>query len=81
MWLHTASIEFTVGNKTGRFSSPFHVSNSSSLTLAGAFRNDYVAACSTALRSATENGSGGYITGPCPSKISQHSSRADWLKF
>ena len=47
-----------------------------------AFRNDHVAAGSTALRSATEeNESGGYVTVPCPSKVTQHSSRADWLKF
>ena len=82
MWLHTASNKSTVGNKLGRFSSPFHVSTSSSLTLAGAFRNDYVAACSTVLRSANEkSGSGGYVTDPCPSKVTQHGSTADWLKF
>ena len=54
MWLHTASIKSTVGNKTRHLPSPFHVSSSSRLTLAGAFRSDHVAACSTALRSATE---------------------------
>ena len=54
MWLHTVLIESTVGNKTRLSPSPFHVSTSSRRTLAGAFRNDYVAACSTALRSATE---------------------------
>ena len=82
MWLDTASIESTVGNKTRFFPTPFHVSTSSRLTLAGAFRNDYVASCSTALRNATEeNESGGYVTVPCPSKLTQHSSSADWLKF
>ena len=51
-------------------------------TLSGAFRNDYVAACSTALRIATEeNESGGYVTVPCPSKVTQHCSKADWLIF
>ena len=82
MWLHTALIEFTAGNKIKRFSSPFHISTSSRLTVAKAFPNDYVAACSTALGSATEeNELGGYVTIPCPSKVTQHSSTADWLKF
>ena len=82
MWLHTASIKSTVGNKTRLFSSPFHVSTSSRLTLAGAFRSDHVAACSTALRSATEeNESCGYVAAPCPSELKQRSSTADWLKF
>ena len=82
MWLHTASIKSSAGNKTRLFPSPFHVSTSSRLTLAGAFRNDYVAACSTALRSATEeNESGGYITVPCPSNVTEHSSTADWPNF
>ena len=82
MWLQTASIKPTVGNKTGFFLRPFHVSTSSRFTLAGAFWSDHVAACSTALRSATEgNESGGYVAVPCPSKVKQHSSTADWLKF
>ena len=82
MWLHTASIKSTFGNKTRFFPSPFHVSTSSRITLAGAFRSAHVAACSTALRSATEeNESGGYVTVPCPSKVKQHSSTADCLKF
>ena len=47
-------------DRTRLFPSPFHVSTSSGLSLAGAFRGDYVAACSTAFRSATEeNDSGG----------------------
>ena len=82
MWLHTASIKSTVGNKIRLFPSLFHVSTSSRLTLAGALRSDYVATCSTALRSATEeNEFGGYVAVPCPSKVKQRSSAADWLKF
>ena len=82
MWSQTASIESTSGNKTRLFSSPFHVSNSSRLTLAGAFRNDHVAACSIVLRSATEeNESGGFVTVPCSSKVTQHTRTGDWLKF
>ena len=80
MWLHTASIKATVGNKTRFFLSPFHVSTSSRLTLGVAFRSDYVAACITALRSATEkNDSDGYVAVPCPSKVKQRSSTANWL--
>ena len=82
MWLQTASIQSTVGNKTKLFPSPFHFSTSSRLTLAGAFRRDYVAACGTALRKATaENDSCRYVAAPCPSKMKQRSSTADWLKF
>ena len=74
MWLHTASVTSTVGNKTRLFPSPFHVSTSSRLALAGAFWSDCVAFCSTALRSASEeNEVGGYVTGPCSSKVKQHS--------
>ena len=79
IWLHTASIKSTVGNKTRLFPGPFHVSTSSRLTLAGAFWSDRVSVCSTALRSAPEeNESGGYVTVPC--KVKQHSSTVDWLK-
>ena len=82
MWLHFASVKTFVGNKTRLFPSPFHVSTSSLLTLAGALRSDHVAACSTAFRSATEkNDSGGYVDVPCPSNVKQGSSTADWLKF
>ena len=82
MWLHTASIKSTVGNKTRLFPSLLNVSTSSRLTLAGMFRSDYVAACSLALRSATEeNESGGYVAVQCSSKVKQRSSTADWLKF
>ena len=81
-WLHTASNNSTAGNKTGFFPSSFNVSTSSRLTLAGAFRNDHIAACSTALCSATEeNESGGYVTVAYPSKVTQHSSTDGWLKF
>ena len=80
--LHAASIKTTVWNKLGVNPSQFHVSTSSGLTLAGAFRGGYVAACSTAFRSATEeNDSGGYVDIPCPSKVEQRSRTADWLKF
>ena len=82
MWLQTASIKSTAVNKTRHSASPFDVSTSSRLTLAGELRNDHVAPCSIALRSATEeNDSGGYVTVPCPSKVKQRSSTADWLKF
>ena len=80
--LHATSIKTTVWNKLGIYPSPFHISTSSRLTLAGAFRGGYVATCSTAFRSATEeNDSGGYVHVPCPSKVKQHSSTADWLRF
>ena len=82
MWIHTASIKSTAGNKTRLFLSPFNVSTSSRLSLAGSFRSDNVAACSTAFRSATEEKeSGGYIAVPCPAKVKQRSGTADWLKF
>ena len=76
--LHAASIKSTVGNKLGLFPSPFQTSSSSRLTLAGVFRDGYVAACSTAFRSTTEkNDSGGYVDVQCPSKVKQSSSTAD----
>ena len=82
MWLHTAPNKYIAENKTKLFLSPFHVSTSSRLNLAGAFRNNYIAARSTVLRSGTEkNESGGYVTVPCPSKLTQHSSTAVWLIF
>ena len=78
MWLQTASNKSTVGNKTRLFLSPFNVSTSSRLSLAGSFRSDNVAACSTSSRSATEEKeSGGYIAVPCPCKVKQRSSTAD----
>ena len=82
MLLQTASNKFTVGNKTRLFSTPFHVSTSSRHPLAGAPWNDNIAAYNTAPRGATEeNESDGYVTIPCPSKVTQHSSTADCLKF
>ena len=82
MCLHIASIQSTAGNKNTLYPSSFLISTTSFLILAGGFRNDYVAACSTALHSATEkNELGGYVTIPCPSKMTQRSSTADWPKF
>ena len=64
------------------FFSPLHVSTSSRFNLTAAFQSDYVAACSTASGSATEeNDSGGYVDVPYPSKVTQRSSRADCLKI
>ena len=70
MWLHTASNKSTGGNKTRFFPSPFHVSIISRLTLAGSFRNDHVATCSTALRSATEKNE---LGGSFPIRPKRHS--------
>ena len=82
MCLDISSIKSTAGNKTRFFPSPVLISTSSRLILAEAFWNDYLAACSTALRSATEkNELGGYVTIQCLSKMTQRSSTADWLKF
>ena len=82
MCLHIASIKSTAGNKTRLFPSPFLIFTSRFLILAEAFRNDYVAAFSNALRSTTEkNELGGYVTVPCPSKMTQRSSTAAWLKI
>ena len=67
---HVTSNKTTVWNKLGVNLSPSHVSTSSVLTLAGSFRGGYVAACSTAFRSTTEeNDSGGYVDVLCPSKV------------
>ena len=72
-----ASVESTAGNKNRFFCSPLLISTSWFLILAEAFRNDHVAACSTALRSATEkNEMGGYVTFPRSSKMTQRSSTA-----
>ena len=82
MYLHIASVKSTTENKTRLLSSPFLISTSRFLILAEAFRNDFVAACSTALCSATEkNEMGGYVTVPGSSKMTQCSSTADWPKF
>ena len=62
MHLHIASIKYTAGSKTRLFPSPYLTSTSRFLILADAFRNDHVAACSTALRTATEkNEKGGWL--------------------
>ena len=59
-----------------------YVFTSSSLNFDGAFQSDHVAACSTALRSATEaNDSCGHVAVPCRPKVKQRTSTADWLKF
>ena len=82
MCLHFTSIKCTAGNKTRFFPRPFVISTSQFLILAEAIRDDYVAACSTTLRIATEkNELGGYVTVLCRPKITQRSSTADWLKF
>ena len=81
MCLLIASSKSTAVSKTRLFLSPFLISTSRLLYLAKAFRNDYVATCSTALHSATENDLDGYVTVPCPSKMTQHSSTADFLEF
>ena len=78
MCLHIASIESTDRNKTRLFPSPFHISTSSPLTLAEAFWNDHVAACSTALLSATEeNESSSYVIVRVRPKW--HSIVAQWI--
>ena len=82
MCFHIASIKSTAGNKTRFFPSAFLISASRFLILAEAFRNDHVAACSTALRSATDkNEMGGYVTVPYLSELTQRSSTADWFTF
>ena len=81
MCLHIPSNKLTAGNKTRLFPSPFLISTRLFLILAKAFRTDFVAACSTAFRSATEKELGGYVTIPCPSKMTQRSSSTDSLKF
>ena len=82
MWLHTALIESTAGNKTRFLPSPFFISTSWFLILAKAFRNDHVAACATAPRSATEKKEiGCYIPVPCSSRVTQRSSTANRPKF
>ena len=82
MCSHIGSIKPTAGNITRFFPSSFLISTSWFLILAEAFRNDYVAASSTSLLSATEkNRMGGFVTIPCLPKMTQHSSTADWLKF
>ena len=75
-------VKSTAGNKTRLFPSPFLISTSWFLNFAEAFLNDHVAACSTALRSATEkNEIGGCVSIPCSSKMTPRSSTAYWIKF
>ena len=82
MCLHVLSIKSTAWNKTRPFSSTLLISTSWFLFFAEEFQIDHVAACSTALRSATEkNEIGGYVTVPCSSKMTQCSSTADWFNF
>ena len=65
MCLHTASIKSTAGNKIRPFPSPFHISTSWHLILGAT----------------VESKLGGYVTVPCPSRVTQPNSTADWLKF
>ena len=82
MCSHIASIKSAAGNKTRLLPCPFLISTSWFFILAEAFRNDHVAACSTALRNANENNDlGGYLTVPCSSKMAQRSSTVDWPKI
>ena len=72
MCFNVALIKSTAGSKTRLTPSPFPISTSRFLILTKTFRNDYVAAFSTALRSATENNeTGGYVTVPCLYKMTQ----------
>ena len=82
MCLHLASVKFTALNKIKLFPTLLLISTSWFFILAEGFRNDHLAACSTALRSATEkNEMNDYVTVPCSSKMTQHSSIEDWTKF
>ena len=77
-----ASVKTTVWNKLGVNPRSFHVSTSLRHTSAVVARGDYVAACSTAFRSATEeNDSGGHVDGTYPTKVAQPNSTADWLRI
>ena len=78
MCFHLPSVNSTAGNKTRLFPSPFLISTSRFPILVKAFRNDHVAACSTALRSAEKIEMGGNVTVLCPSKMTWRSSTADW---
>ena len=82
MCLHFASIKYFAEKKTYLFPSLFLISTSQFFILAKAFGNDYVAACSSAIRSASEkNELGGYVTVPYWSKMTQRSNTVDWLEF
>ena len=74
-----ASIKTVFGTKLGFFL--VFAINGWFLILAKVFRNDYVAACSTAHRTATEtNESSGHVHIPCSSKLTQQKSTLYWLK-
>ena len=69
-------------NKTRPYPRPLHFSTSLRRTSAVVARGNYVAACSTAFRSATgENDSVGHVDGTCPTKVAQSNSTADWLRI
>ena len=69
-------------NKTRLYPSPLHFSTSLRHTSAVVARGNYVAACSTAFRSATgENDSGGHVGCTCPTKVAQPNTTADWLRI
>ena len=75
--LHFASINTTAWKKTRIFRSPLLVFTSWFFIFAEAFRNDHVAACGTALRSATEkNEMTRYLIIPCSSKTTLRSRTA-----
>ena len=78
MCLHIESTKSTARKKTKFFLSTFLISTSWFLIFTEVFRNDHVAACSIALRTATEkNETSDCVTVPCSSKKTQHSSTAD----
>ena len=82
MCLHNLSVKSTAGNETKLFHNPFLIFTSWLFILAEAFQNDHVAACSTALRSATEKSeTGSYVTCPFSPKMTLLSKTADWIKF
>ena len=77
-----ASIEFTFGSKLGFFLVLSSLIQAGSSVWKKVFRKGYLAAFSTALRSATEeNESGGHVDVPCSSKVKQHKITAYWLNF
>ena len=80
MCLHFASFKFTARHKIGLSLSSFLSFTGWFSILPQAFRNDHLAALSTALRWAREeNEIGGNVNVPCSSKMTQRSSTADWI--
>ena len=72
----------TILNENRLFPSPLHVINGWFVILEKVFRNGYVAAFNTALRSTTEEKeASGHVDVPCSSKLTQHKSTAYWLKL